>query len=122
MPPDTAQELQIMFTSTIMGKKCDLSDFDLEMIAGARQADLSTSETADLLEFSHTTVSIICKELCDKQETSSEWVKVGKSTLLMREGTGKGTVWSLQHGMHTTFQTSKWIGYSSRPICLKKKK
>ncbi len=34
-----------------MGKKGDLSDFECDMVVGARQAGLSTSETADLLGF-----------------------------------------------------------------------
>ena len=41
-----------------MGKKCDLSDFDRGMIVGARRGGLSISETADVLGFSHTTVSL----------------------------------------------------------------
>ena len=58
-----------MFTSTIrMGKKWDLSDFDRRMIVGARQAGLSISVTADLLGFSHTTVSRVCSEWCEKQK------------------------------------------------------
>ncbi len=35
-----------------MGKKGDLSDFENEMVVGARQAGLSISKTADLLGFS----------------------------------------------------------------------
>ena len=65
------QELQLMFTSAIrMGKECDVSDFDRYMIVGARRAGLSTSVTADLLPFSHTTVSRVY----------SEWSKTRRST------------------------------------------
>lgn len=39
-----------------MRKKCDLSDFECGMIAGVRQAGHNISETADLLEFAHTTI------------------------------------------------------------------
>ncbi len=39
-----------------MGTKGDLSDFECEMIVGARQASLSISKTADLLGFSRTTI------------------------------------------------------------------
>ena len=52
------QEVQLFFRPNVrMGKKCDLSDFDCGMIVGARQSGLSISVTADLLGFSHTTVS-----------------------------------------------------------------
>ena len=51
-----------------MGKKYDLSDFDLGMIVGARQGGLSISETADLLGFSHITVSRVCKEWHEKKK------------------------------------------------------
>ena len=40
-----------------MGKNGDLSDFERGMVAGARRAGLSVSETADLLGFSPTTIS-----------------------------------------------------------------
>ncbi len=40
-----------------MGKKGALSDFERGMVVGARRAGLSISETADLLGFSHTTIS-----------------------------------------------------------------
>ena len=54
-----------MFTSTIrMGTRSDQSDFDRGMIVGARQGSWSTSETADLLRFSSTTVSKDCREWC----------------------------------------------------------
>ena len=51
-----------------IGEKYDLSDFDHGMIVGARQGDLSISETADHLGFSLTTVSRVCKEWCEKQK------------------------------------------------------
>ncbi len=40
-----------------MGKKGDLSDFEHGMVVGDRWADRSISKTADLLGFSHTTIS-----------------------------------------------------------------
>ncbi len=40
-----------------MRKKGDLSDFECGMVVGARRAGLIISETADLLRFSHTTIS-----------------------------------------------------------------
>ncbi len=41
-----------------MGKKGYLSDFERGMVVGVRRAGLSISKTADLLGFSHTTISI----------------------------------------------------------------
>ncbi len=40
-----------------MGRKGDLGDSECEMVVGARQTGLNISETADLLGFSHTTIS-----------------------------------------------------------------
>ncbi len=45
-----------------MGKKGDLSDFEHGMVVGARWAGLSISKTADLLGFSHTTISSFYRE------------------------------------------------------------
>ncbi len=45
-----------------MGKKRNLSDFERGMVVGARRADLSISRTADLLGFSHTTISRVYRE------------------------------------------------------------
>ena len=56
------QEVQLFFRPNVrIGKKCDLSDFDRGMIVGARQGGLSMSETPDLLGFSCTTVSRVCR-------------------------------------------------------------
>ncbi len=45
-----------------MGKKGDLSDIERGMFVGARRAGLSISKTADLLRFSHTTISKIYRD------------------------------------------------------------
>ncbi len=45
-----------------MGKKVDLSDFERGIVVGARRAGMSISKTADLLGFSHTTISRVYRE------------------------------------------------------------
>ncbi len=50
------------------GKKGDLSDFERGMVVGARRVGLSISKTADLLEFSRTTISRVYREWSEKRE------------------------------------------------------
>ncbi len=50
-----------------MGRKGDLSDFKRGMVVGLRRAGLSISKTADLLEFSRTTISMVYREWSEKE-------------------------------------------------------
>ncbi|KAF7644124.1 hypothetical protein LDENG_00227380 [Lucifuga dentata] len=55
-----------------MGKKGDLSDFERGMVVGGRRVGLSIAETADLLGFSHATISRVYRERSEKEKISSE--------------------------------------------------
>lgn len=48
------------------------SDFERDMVVGARQAALSISETADLLGCYRTNISSVYREPSEKVKTSSE--------------------------------------------------
>ncbi len=64
-----------------MGKKGDLSDFEHGMVVGFRRAGLSISKTADLLGFSHPTISRVYREWFEKEKISSERQLCGRKCL-----------------------------------------
>ncbi len=65
-----------------MGKKGDLSDFERGRVVGASRAGLSISKTADLLEFSRTTISRVYREWSEKEKISSERQLCGRKCLV----------------------------------------
>ncbi len=117
-----------------MGGKGDLNDFERGMVVGARRAYLSISKTADLLGFSHTTISRVYRELSEKDKISSERQLCGRKCLVDIRGQRiigrlvrddrKATVTQIttryNQGMQdtisecTTRRTLKQMGYSSR--------
>ncbi len=104
------------------------------MVVGARRAGLSISKTADLLGFSHTTISMVYRKGSKKYKISSEWQLCGRKCLVDVRGQRrmgrlvrddrKATVSQIttcsKQGMHntisecTTRQTMKQMDYSSR--------
>lgn len=69
-----------------MRSKVILSDFERGMVVGARRAGLSISVTADLLEFSRTTISRVYRERSEKEKIPSEQQFSGRKHIVDGKG------------------------------------
>ncbi len=87
------------------GRKRDLSDFEHGMVVGARRAGLSISKTADLLGFSHKTISRVYRELSEKDDRKATVTQITTHYNQVMQNTISEC---------TTHRTLKQMGYSSR--------
>ncbi len=76
-----------------MGKKGDLIDFESGIVVSTRRTGLCLSKTADLLGFSHTTISRFTENGPKKRKYPVSGSCVDENALLMSEVRGEWTDW-----------------------------
>uniref|UniRef100_A0AAR2LSB3 Tc1-like transposase DDE domain-containing protein n=1 Tax=Pygocentrus nattereri TaxID=42514 RepID=A0AAR2LSB3_PYGNA len=92
-----------------MGIKVDLRGFERAVVVGARRAGLSISETADLLGFSHTTISRVYRERSEKRKypvSGQGQKRMGRLVPDDRKATITQITTCYNQGMQNT--TSEW--------------
>jgi len=74
-----------------MRKKGDLSNFECDMVVGARRGSLSIFTIRNFYkQFSHTTLSRVYKKWCEKGKTSSIQQSCGRKCLVDARGQRMG--------------------------------